>query len=65
MELANERYRKGLSTFLEVLVAERALYATQSSLSQTETDLATGLIALYKALGGGWRAQGLAAAPPE
>jgi outer membrane protein TolC len=52
--LAHARCRKGLTTFLEVLVAQKNLYSAQSSLSQSEARLLTALISLYKALGGGW-----------
>lgn len=52
--LANERYVRGLASFLDVLEAERALYASQSLLSQSEANLSADLVALYKALGGGW-----------
>jgi multidrug efflux system outer membrane protein len=54
--LANERYRRGLTNFLDVLVAEKDLYSAQSSLNQSEANLLTDLISLYKALGGGWNA---------
>ncbi len=54
VELANERYTKGLTGFVDVLTAERSLYASQSSLSQSQTAVSTNLVALYKALGGGW-----------
>ena len=56
VSLANERYRKGLTNFLDVLVAEKNLYSAQSSLSQSEANLLTDIISLYKALGGGWDA---------
>jgi multidrug efflux system outer membrane protein len=56
VSLANERYRKGLTNFLDVLVAEKNLYSAQSSLSKSEANLLTDLISLYKALGGGWDA---------
>jgi outer membrane protein, multidrug efflux system len=54
--LAHERYRKGLTNFLDVLTAENSLYTAQSNLSKSEANLLTGLISLYKALGGGWDA---------
>ena len=56
VELANERYTKGLTGFIDVLTAERSLYASQSNLSQSQTTVSTNLVALYKALGGGWNA---------
>jgi multidrug efflux system outer membrane protein len=54
--LARERYRRGLTSFLDVLTAENSLYTAQSNLSKSEANLLTDLISLYKALGGGWNA---------
>lgn len=54
VELSNERYIKGLTGFIDVLDAERSLYSSQSRLSQSEADVSSNLVALYKALGGGW-----------
>jgi len=52
--LARLRYQDGVSDFLAVLDAERRLLETQNTLAQTETETATALVAVYKALGGGW-----------
>lgn len=52
--LARLRYQDGVSDFLVVLDAERRLLETQDRLAQTETATATALVAVYKALGGGW-----------
>jgi multidrug efflux system outer membrane protein len=54
LELANTLYRAGQTDFINVLQAERAVYATDDLLTQSTTSLATNLVALYKALGGGW-----------
>ena len=54
-ELSKELYsRGGLTPFLNVLISEQALYASQDQLVQSETTTVENLIALYKALGGGW-----------
>jgi outer membrane protein, multidrug efflux system len=53
--LARTRYEGGTADFLEVLDAERTQLATEDFLAQSRTDAATSLIALYKALGGGWQ----------
>jgi outer membrane protein TolC len=53
-ELAEELYRKGLTDFTTVLGSEQQLYQAQEALVQSETTVTTSLIALYKALGGGW-----------
>ncbi len=52
--LAQQRYKAGLSSFLDVLDAERRLYASQTGVAQSEIAIETNLIAVYKALGGGW-----------
>jgi NodT family efflux transporter outer membrane factor (OMF) lipoprotein len=54
LELATERYTGGLESFLSVLDAQRSLYAAEDLLAQSESSTAVELIALYKALGGGW-----------
>jgi multidrug efflux system outer membrane protein len=52
--LARVRYENGLSDFLSVLDADRARLAAEDALIQAHTEAATGLIAVFKALGGGW-----------
>lgn len=53
-KLARQRFEGGLSDFLSVLQAERDALAAEDSLAQGRTQTATSLIAVYKALGGGW-----------
>jgi outer membrane protein TolC len=53
--MANELYIRGLNDFLNVL-NQRSLYVTESALTQSQATMATNLVALYKALGGGWEA---------
>jgi multidrug efflux system outer membrane protein len=52
--LARQRFEGGLANFLDVLDAERDALSAQDSLAQSRTQTATSLIAVYKALGGGW-----------
>ncbi len=52
--LSQELYSRGLTAFLNVIESQRALYTAQDQLVQSETAVITDLIALYKALGGGW-----------
>ena len=52
--LARKRFEGGLVDFLEVLDAERSALSAELLLSQSRTDAATSLIAIYKALGAGW-----------
>ena len=53
-DLARKRFQGGLIDFLEVLDAERTALSAELVLSQSRTDTATSLIAVYKALGAGW-----------
>ena len=54
LDLARQRYAQGVSDFLTVLVAEQTLLTNQLSLSDSTTTVSANLVALYKALGGGW-----------
>ena len=53
-DLARQRFQGGLTDFVNVLDAERDALAVQDSLAQSHTQTATSLVAVYKALGGGW-----------
>jgi len=57
-ELARKLYGQGLTDFLTVLVAEQSVFTSQDTLAQTEREVALELVALYKAVGGGWEATG-------
>jgi NodT family efflux transporter outer membrane factor (OMF) lipoprotein len=54
VELSRELYTAGLSDFLSVLEAEKELYKSENELAQSEASVSINLVALYKALGGGW-----------
>ena len=54
VDLSIKLYKGGLTEFLNVLVAQNALYSAQNALTQSNSNIAADLIALYKALGGGW-----------
>ncbi|HDR9148773.1 TPA: efflux transporter outer membrane subunit [Burkholderia vietnamiensis] len=58
LELARDRYRKGLSPFLDVLDAERQWSEGRQQAVQGALQTTTDLVALYKALGGGWQTSG-------
>lgn len=53
-KLAHLRFEEGIADFLTVLDSETRLLEDQSQLALSETATATALIAVYKALGGGW-----------
>jgi NodT family efflux transporter outer membrane factor (OMF) lipoprotein len=55
VQLADERYQKGLTAFLDVLESQKALYQAQNLLVASESQLSSNLVSLYKALGGGWQ----------
>jgi len=55
LDLARQRYKSGVTTFLEVLDAERTLQQTELSLADSTAAVSTDLVALYEALGGGWK----------
>jgi NodT family efflux transporter outer membrane factor (OMF) lipoprotein len=54
LKLANTIYREGYSDFQRVLDAQRALFAQQDAYIVNRGNAVGSLIALYKALGGGW-----------
>ena len=54
VDLATEQYKAGLTDFLSVLDAQRELYADEDQAVQSQTSVTTNVIALYRALGGGW-----------
>jgi NodT family efflux transporter outer membrane factor (OMF) lipoprotein len=54
VELAMKLYLAGRTDFLNVTTAQRNLFANEDALSQSIRTVDTNLIALYKALGGGW-----------
>jgi NodT family efflux transporter outer membrane factor (OMF) lipoprotein len=53
-KLATERYDRGLTDYLNVLDAERQEFELEEEYVVSQQNAAKQLIALYKALGGGW-----------
>jgi len=56
VELAQIQYSSGLIAFGNVLIAQRSLLSLQDQLAVSEGGVTSNLIALYKSLGGGWKA---------
>ncbi|AFW01787.1 hypothetical protein BAR24_14830 [Gluconobacter oxydans] len=52
---ARERYQQGATGYLNVVATQAALLASQSALLISQTRTETTLVALYRALGGGWQ----------
>ena len=53
-DIAQIRYREGIADYLTVLDAQRTLYSARDSLGQIKLQRLQAIVALYKALGGGW-----------
>lgn len=54
LDIANLQYREGLTDFQRVLDTQRAFFSLQEQLVSSRGSLTQNLIALYKAMGGGW-----------
>ena len=54
MEIANIQYREGSADFQRVIDSERFLVSQQDQWTSSKGEIALNLIAMYKALGGGW-----------
>jgi len=54
LDMANGLYAKGRVNFLDVLDVRRSLYQSEDQLAVSDQAVSLDLIALYKALGGGW-----------
>ena len=55
VNLSRDLYQNGLTDFLRVLDSERSLYQAEDALVQSQAAISENLVALYKALGGGWQ----------
>jgi len=54
-KLADLRYRNGAASYLDVLDAQRSLFAAQQALVQAQAQQVQNQVTLYKVLGGGWK----------
>jgi NodT family efflux transporter outer membrane factor (OMF) lipoprotein len=54
VDLAHQLYTKGATSFLNLIITRRSLYVSEDKLVDSERAVTGNLIALYKALGGGW-----------
>ncbi|UXN72306.1 efflux transporter outer membrane subunit [Devosia sp. A8/3-2] len=57
-DIADDLYRAGDTTLLDLLTAQRSLYTARDSLAQSSVAVATQYIILCKATGGGWNISG-------
>ncbi|MGI4747737.1 MAG: efflux transporter outer membrane subunit [Janthinobacterium lividum] len=56
LSAARQRYVEGAVDFLNVISAENAVLQSSRALTDTDTQIAQSLVAVYRALGGGWEA---------
>lgn len=54
LDIANELYRQGLADFLNVIQAQESLLVSQDAVIISEATVLQKMVALYKAVGGGW-----------
>lgn len=53
-EISMTQYKEGAVDYERVLDVQRSLLGQQNNLTQTRSSIVTNLVAMYKALGGGW-----------
>jgi hypothetical protein len=58
------QYREGTADYTRVLDSQRFLLLQQDQLTQARGDVSQSLVALYKALGGGWERRNLESIVP-
>lgn len=54
LHLANLRYKGGITSYIDVLIAKRNLFEAELALTDTQRLHLVSVVQLYKALGGGW-----------
>ena len=64
MQLSRARYDTGLSSYLEVLIADQQLFSQEIQLAQVRGSQLRAVTQLYRALGGGWQPEQPAAPAP-
>jgi NodT family efflux transporter outer membrane factor (OMF) lipoprotein len=55
LSAARQRYQEGAIDFLNVITAQAQLLQSENDLADSDTQIATLLVNLYRALGGGWQ----------
>jgi NodT family efflux transporter outer membrane factor (OMF) lipoprotein len=54
LQAARQRYSEGATNFLDVTATQAQLLQSENDLADSDTEIATDLVSLYRALGGGW-----------
>lgn len=66
LDLAVLQYQQGIKDFTTVLIAQQSLLNEQDTLATTMGNIASSLVGVYRALGGGWEIrEGKELVPPE
>ena len=63
-QLSRSRYDTGLSSYLEVLIADQQLFQQELQLAQTRGEQLRAVAQLYRSLGGGWQPEQPTTPPP-
>jgi len=64
-KLSDLRYRNGVASQLDLLDAQRSLFAAQQAVVQTRLAQLQSQVAVYKTLGGGWKEAANGASSPK
>lgn len=65
LDIAGKQYRQGIIDFTTVLVAQQSLLNEQNNLAVALGNISSGLVGIYRSLGGGWEIrEGKELAPP-
>jgi NodT family efflux transporter outer membrane factor (OMF) lipoprotein len=65
LQAARQRYSEGAIDFLNVITTQSRLLQSENDLADSDTQIATGLVNLYRALGGGWEVADVAYGVPR
>jgi NodT family efflux transporter outer membrane factor (OMF) lipoprotein len=65
LQAAKQRYTEGAIDFLNVIAAQAQLLQSENDLADSDTQIATNLVNLYRALGGGWEVADVAHDAPR
>jgi NodT family efflux transporter outer membrane factor (OMF) lipoprotein len=60
LQAARQRYSEGAIDFLNVITTQAQLLQSENDLADSDTQIATNLVNLYRALGGGWEVADIA-----
>jgi outer membrane protein TolC len=54
ISISNELYKAGYASYLEVVTAQKTALEAELNLVETRNRMYASLVALYRAMGGGW-----------